>query len=327
MVLSGLIVGELIFLKVRSNIREFCSYWLRSYSLCCLLGFLIFLAFPSSAKLWLFLKSIGIPFRGDPHEMRFISPYFDPNFFGAIAVIPFLLSWHIKKTDSLLWYRWSYLFFAVTIILTWSRSGIATFLFTLSFLILQKLSNKAFFQRKGVLILIGIGVLFFLVLGISAEQAQYFSRRIFGITHDWSALSRLFSFQWGAQLFLKYPFGVGYNYLAIFLEELSSVGSSLLATLICFGAPIFLIICILYVFFCVRECFRFQKIKKVSPILYRWYLSFFVYLQIVVFFTSWFNNILYFQFWLIPMIAIFRYFSLLRDMLADDAGKFHHVDR
>lgn len=318
MVGSGVVVGELLFKKFELRIKEFWRYWIRLYAFSCLLGYIIFFLFPSSTSLWIVLSRFGIFLRGDPHSSRFISLYFDPNYFCAIAVIPFLFSWLIKREEKKGWYQYAYILFALTIVLTWSRSGIATFVMILFFLCFHKIYSAFSFTRKNLSISGLVAIFFLVVLGFSLNQFSYFMHRLIDFTNDVSALARLHTFQLGMDFFCKNPWGIGYNNLAVILDQynkLSSVDSSLLATLICFGGPIFLGFCICYLFFCSREWFRFRAMQKDHPELYQSFLYLFVYLQVVVFFTSWFNNILYLQFWLIPMIAIFNYLSLCRKSL------------
>lgn len=104
-------------------------------------------------------------------------------------------------------------------------------------------------------------------------------------------------------------FGVGYNYLALYMEEynsLSSVDSSPLATLINFGTIPCLGITLVFFIWALKGLRRFAQKEELLSKFFRWFLC---YTIIVLFFSSQFNNILYYQFWLLPVISIFSFLN------------------
>src|SRR5579872_1196726 len=129
MVFSGIVIGNLLFRKYGFSIRDFLKYFESVYLKNLFLGMVIFIFFPSSRSFWLFLSNFGIQFNGDPHIGRFVSTYFDPNYFGAICCIPFLISLHLCKNFSEKKGKWKPFLFFLGALFTWSRSGIATLLF------------------------------------------------------------------------------------------------------------------------------------------------------------------------------------------------------
>jgi O-antigen ligase len=293
-----------------------------------LVGFTFYVAFPDSVRLWELLDSYGIRFNGDPHQRRLLSSYFDPNFYAAIACIGVFTSLLAYHYSCQLRYILISLVIVMSIMLSSSRSGIATLFAVLLFVAFRVckhiLSKGKFSLRFSV-------ILPLLLLGLIALAPIYTEpvgrawQRI--IQPDESAQIRLRSFQTGQDLFSIAPiFGLGYNYLAVYAQELrdglSSVDSSPQATLINFGilGTFLLILCIAWFF--VRLYVRIRKLPEQIKRPYQlvlWYLN--SYVLIIVIFSSQFNNVIYYQFWLFPVIALYSYlwFALSsRDILGAD---------
>lgn len=276
MVGAGVIFGELL-IKQKS-----LDYFLTVFSAVLLLGAILFFVFPKAHLFFALLGEYGIRFEGDPHLKRFISPFFDPNYYGAIACIPFLvaLSANKKILAALI---------ALSILLTFSRSGIAT-------LILCSL----FYLPKLPLILLGASLIAFFF----REECLGFIERFFDLMQDPSAFARLETFQDGLKLFWEHPFfGFGYHYMGpIFAKQWgrNSPDSSLLITLVDFGFIPTLLFAFYGLFWSVKH---FQK--RQDPL----FRPLYFYLIICLFFTSQFNNLLYYPYWLIPMIALFTYLT------------------
>lgn len=273
MIGAGVILGETLLKQ--KNI----DYLLLVFSAVLTLGAVIFFVFPKAHLFFLLLNEYGIHFEGDPHLRRFISPFFDPNYYAAIACIPFLiaLSRGKKVLASLL---------ALSILLTFSRSGIATLILLL-----------VFHLRKIPLIIMGAAVVMFFFW-------EELGMRFLEIGQDPSAYARLETFRDGLNLFWDHAFfGLGYHYMGpIFFEEWGrlSPDSSLLITLVDFGLIPTLAFAFYGVFWSLKH---FQK--KQDPL----FRPLYFYLIICIFFTSQFNNLLYYPYWLIPMTALFTYLT------------------
>ncbi|MES2273173.1 MAG: O-antigen ligase family protein [Chlamydiota bacterium] len=217
--------------------------------------------------------------------------------------------------------------FALGILLTWSRSGIGTFfVFLFGILIVRvlKISHHHFRVRTIILPLL----CFWFLLGVFflfSDSILFFLNRLIYMKSDASALGRLTSFMWGWDLFLEHPIlGVGYNYLALYLQDFSgfsSVDSSILATFITFG----LIVSFLFLFWvAVWSICIFRRIKIIerdhSQISSFFRLIYF-YVIICFVFTCHFNNLLYYQFWFIPVTVIFSYLSCCIQKIEDLKSK------
>lgn len=300
MVMSGVAVGNVLYMRFPD--LESCLKWLiKIFTVILLLGAVIFLFCPDSTRFFLFLKNYGVLFEGDPHQMRFISPFFDPNYYAAIASIPLLLAFHLSKKSY--GYLLLTLLFALSILLTWSRSGIGALLLLIGLLTVKTVFTQLpRIDPKRVFIYFAFGLLLILTLFVYCEECVYFTDRLLHIFDDLSALARLQTFQLGLSYFWQYPFfGVGYNQLSKLLleqEALLSIDSSLLITLINFGT----IPCLLFL-----GCGLFWSIRRYSKKNCPLFSPLYIYLLISILFTCQFNNLLYYPFWLIPIIALFTY--------------------
>lgn len=314
--LTGSVLGVALFETFKLNIRAFYVYFSTIYLVQIFLGFLIYLLFKQSKDLWTFLSLLGIVIRGDPHEGRFVSTYFDPNFFAAIGCIPFLILIRLYVLRPSLKGIIPILVVTGSILLTWSRSGIAT-LFLLSFgAFFISIKSRKIYRIHSVLLKVVcfLPVILILLFYPILEDVNLFICRFANLGTDYSALGRITSFEFGWNIFLNNPlFGTGYNYLCYLMRDgrmLSSVDSSILSTLICFGVTFTFIFMVCFLLWVVHFWKSALFVRKINPELYlfsRWLI---LYLLIVFVFTSQMNNLLYYPFWLLPMTSIFVYLSL-----------------
>jgi hypothetical protein len=286
------------------------------YTVGLIIGYLIYIFFPRSNQLWSFLSAHGIVFHGDPHTNRFISTYFDPNFYSIIAIIPLLLSLLLYKKTTHFIYLLFALFFIISIFLTVSRSGTASLIILLTYLLTSKLLIifKTRKIKKNTISSILIIFIFILILyPLYSQKINTLLGRVANIKYDESAYSRYLSFLFAVDIIKKYSFfGMGYNYLAPYMLSRgmqSSVDSSILAAICNFGILFTLIIFFMVFIFLIN---LYKKIKSLNDT----NLSFFVkilysYLIIVIFFASNLNNILFYFFWILPVTFILFYLSLL----------------
>jgi hypothetical protein len=314
MIFSGILIGNLLFRKYGLSIQYFLKYFESVYFKNLVLGFFIFIFFPQSRSFWLFLSRFGIQFNGDPHIGRFISTYFDPNYFGAICCIPFLISFQLYKHFPEEKGRWKIFLFFIGTLLTWSRSGIATLFCLFLWMGLPRFirllsSQKFSVSSRGIMFFCCLSGGVFGLLFLYSDSVLYFFDRFIHMKSDPSALGRLHSFNWGLNLIFQHPIlGIGYNYLSIYLYDPvfghTSVDSSLILTFITFGIPATFILLILFLCFCVS---LFFKAKRMEAEFCSFFRILIFYSVVCVFFTSNFNNLIYYPFWLSPIIVIFSY--------------------
>jgi O-antigen ligase len=283
MISSAVVVGEV--LAKRYSLESCLRFFMGLFSIIVLIGFGIFFVFPKAHLFFSFLDQYGIHFYGDPHERRFISSFLDPNYYAVIACLGLLITLYLRK-------HFLASIFLMSILLTFSRSGIATCCLLFLF----------FPRRWGLFLVVAIlgGVLFW-------SQTHFFWERLLSFGEDPSALARLETWQLGIQLFWERPlFGIGYHFLApVFEQEMNrlSTDSSFLITLIDFGLIPTLLFLGLGALWTIHSWYRLVKSHR-QFFAYLW-----IYLMICLVFTSQFNNLLYYQYWLIPMIALFTFLT------------------
>ncbi len=307
-VLSAFVIAKAWEWFFASDIRKLFQWLCTLYGFSAVLGFILFFFFSSSEALWLFLQDYRILFRGDPHEGRFVSVYFDPNYYACIVGIPLTLSLALLRQGEKR-YFWIASFFFLSALLTWSRSGIfllctfGVFFFAKAYFPRHLLRPRHLLWSLALLLIL-IGALLY-----SKEEWLFFLSRLFHIQEDISAISRLETFRFGLNLFYESPlFGLGCNFLYLLAKEtfgLSSIDSSLLALLIQFGAiPSFVFA--VYAFFELRKLFY----KTHDSLLNTWLPLFRFYGAGVVFFCSFFNNILLYPFWLLPFLSLLFFIGI-----------------
>lgn len=311
---SAYFAGYICYSIYKSDYKKVLNFILIIYLLCVSIGIIIYIVFPESEFLWIILKRYGIIFNGDPHIHRFVSSYFDPNYYSAISCLPIIISLHLYNVTKKKRYVVFLILLVVTIILSGSRSGIAT-LFLLILGIYEKPIIKSFTKlsvKKEIFKNICVLLIFFILTSpLYINNLLTTIKRIIKIQTDNSALHRLISFEYGLDIFLKHPFtGVGYNFLSLYMTDLkglSSVDSSTLATLINFGLILSFMLLLLYVYTTITTYKKINdnklKLKYIKDI----YKKITLYVVICIVFTSQFNNLLYYQFWLFPIILIYSY--------------------
>ena len=303
MLFSGAVIGNLFYIKFKSSLAEFFKYIETMYLMNFALGLIIFISFSDSTMFWTFLSSFGIRFQGDPHSGRFVSTYFDPNFFAAICCIPLLLSIQLRKV------MWKSALFVLGIFLTWSRSGIGTLIAVIIFLLIWRLTkaNHLTFRRASVIKFGSVLFVLFGILSVYSDSLLWFFSRAIHVQTDNSALHRLYSFREGIDWIVEYPvLGANYNILTL-QEGQTTIDSSVLFTFILFGIPCALLLFAAFFFWSINMVQRVGHLKRTHPQISLYFVPLFVYLCVCVVFTSIFNNLLYYPFWLIPIIAIFSY--------------------
>lgn len=312
MAFSGYMIGKIFFLFYQSDILGFLKNVCSAYMISILIGFVIFIFFPASQHFWSFLESFGVVFHGDPHIHRFVSCYFDPNYFSAIACITFLFSYITAAQTNRIKDKMKCFLFFIAILLSWSRSGIMTLGFLLFFYILDQQMMKGFRIRN-----LFVNSLFFLLLVASifyfSDELVYFLKRSFHFLEEDSALYRFASFKLGWEWLKERPLlGTGYHFISLYTREqigLSALDSSLLNTLINFGFIGSGFLFIAFGIFSYNQWTQFKRVKSRNILLFNVFKWLYIYTLIMLFFTSQFNNCLYYPFWLIPIIGFWTYLN------------------
>lgn len=277
MIGSGIVIGELF----RSE-EQLTAFFLRVFQGVLILGVVIFVTFSKADVFFALLKGYGIRFHGDPHMRRFISPFFDPNYYAAIACIPVVLAWHVRRYGFLV-------LVLASIALTFSRSGITTCGLVLIAMILQQRSRLSRW---------GFALLSFLLIPLGfPKEIDHLARRTLHLVDDPSARARLETFQAALAFFWERPFfGTGYHYLSKNFEEAFgrlSPDSSVLITLIDFGLIPTLVLLFVALWWSVNH-FQRQGL----------FFLFYIYVAICILLTSLLNNLLYYPYWFIPVVAL-----------------------
>lgn len=315
---SGVVAGYILFRHYRDRISKAINFILMIYLSTLIISLFIYIIFPNSVDLWQFLRGFGIIFNGDPHINRLISTYLDPNYYAAIACFPLLICLDLYKTTNKIRYFFLSVLFMLSILLTSSRSGIATMVGVLVIVYRSEIiMGLTKYKYKKSVMYSSVLLFFVFVVSLPAyyNNVANMLTRLFTMGEDASALTRLSSFRFGLSIFLEHPFlGIGYNYLSVYMQEystLSSVDSSLLSTLINFGLLFTFLIMIFFLFWFIKGSVRLKSVKSQYRQLRYLFHSFVLYIILILIFTSQFNNVLYYQFWLFPIVMFGTYLTLL----------------
>ncbi|MFZ4656307.1 MAG: hypothetical protein ACOYNY_04820 [Caldilineaceae bacterium] len=278
-------------------------------------GIIMYIAFPDSVVLWNFLNSYNIVFNGDPHQHRFYSTYLDPNYYAAIACLPIILCSYLYNVTKKIIYICFVAMFIFSVVLSGSRSGGATLVAVL-FIIGMKEILRLFHlrvKRNTLLIFCLLIILSFSFLPLYINNLTRIFERIASISTDPSAYGRLTSFQYGLELLFQFPLlGTGYHYIYEYMKQVgvvASVDSSMLATLINFGLILTITLLLIFLLWTINflknvSALKFHDFKYLC-------INYFLYLVLVICFTSQFNNLLYYEFWLFPMFSIGVYLEIV----------------
>lgn len=320
-IVIGVLVGHHIYDLYKDKINIFMNDYLNLYLIISLLSIAILIFFPHAYDFYKFLENFGINFYADPQVNRLISVYLDPNLFAMIVSLPLFFT----LTDLFNRFRIKMLcllvFFSICLFLTFSRSGIVSFLLLVFIYVLLYFIKSIFYTKRvkinslymvallsivGLIMLPGFVFLFF---------DQIFARLSNPIIEDGSGLLRLESLLLGINSIMENPlFGVGYNYGYIVSEGRTLVSehsgvqsgfdSSILTIIVNFG-----LIPSIFLFFFIIKAIKSLNTNNQDILLY--WIPLKIYLFVVVIFYSQLNNILFFQFWLIPIIALCTYMYLI----------------
>jgi hypothetical protein len=305
---SGALIAIYILFRIcydlfDGSIEKFFSYLCKAYTLSLLLGFVLYIFFPVSEKLWMWLEDNHVGFYGDPHIGRFVSVYFDPNYYACISVFIFLLTSYLYGVTQKKRYFFLSVAFVLSCFLTWSRSGIALLLAILAYQGYGAFTRSVF-SRKRIYISLCFCLAGAAYLIIYQEETKVFLDRIVYFLEDESAAYRFDTFQFGLDLLEQYPlFGIGVNFLhqyTVLALGLNSLDSSLLALLVQIGIVPFVF---LFGYACYKafSFFSYNQVWKTKEKKMPHFLGLFGWYGLcVLLFASQFNNLLFYPFWLLP---------------------------
>jgi len=311
--LSAIAAGLSLFLVYGFRADLISLQTIRLYAFCSILALLLFIAFPESTVLWAALGDVGIDFEGDPHIGRLVSLYFDPNYFGTIIVFPLLLI-SIPKTSKIFLFSCAVLFI-VCLALTASRSGISTFLLLIGYITLifcakvaiKKNINRTLFFQALAAIGFMTAVAFF-----NIDYIDSVLDRFTDVSTDESAGARIDSFKIGNTLIEQEPFfGYGYNYGLEAGKRYRSlpIDSSIQVIIVNFGFFGFftLLLCFLIWTFRMNGYLRTPSLPPAIKNL--WRISYLYFLCCLLWAGN-FNQLVFYPFWLIPVVAMFSYLEI-----------------
>ena len=318
LVISGIIFGIVLHRRYAGNptCLENTLLLIFVLSLIPAYAFLLFIA--DSRELWQLLSNHSIEFSGDPHQGRLFGLYFDPNYYAALLVFPLLIA--LIRYLRVGGYCNIFLFciFFASIFFTGSRSGIAIFVISFLMLLSALLVNKGVWRnysvgnvggRVSLIIFAGILSIWAIIL-ISPDMLSDTYSRLIGESDIRSTENRINSFIVGYEKASEsFLLGHGYNFVVSDLQKIkgnSAVDSSIQMAIIAWGYPIVTLgLCYFLVKF-----LNILLSTKGRPILE--YITW-IYMLVIIFFGSLFNNILFYPFWLFLVVSILSYFCLDRN--------------
>ena len=305
MILSGYMYAFLFYKVVDKNLIKFMRIIVSIYFVNIIFGYVILALFPDSVELWMTLNMLGIGFQGDPHQSRFISTYLDPNFFAVIICMPIICTSVLIDVDKRMKKVYYFLFvsFFITGIYSFSRSGIAILFMTLFILYRYKIKDFLFKHRLDynlIYALLGGFLICILFVGTQPDLFERYSDRFTNISDDNSALNRKKSLDIAIDVINEDPLtGIGYNYFRHLMATnpfLAVAPDSSLALMVCcFGV---ILSCAISIYVLIHLYIKYNKTNNVIS------KNYILYILLCIFFSSWFNELLDYQYWLIPVLTI-----------------------
>lgn len=316
MILSGFAAGVALHWIFRDDITRLTKAYVITYGAAALFSFVLLVIYPDSTVLWLKLEQMGINFTGDPHQFRLVSTYLDPNFFGTIIVLPILMATLLIQRSS---YFAVFLVMVIALLFSFSRSGISLALLAFACVFgLRILSMVTQYQSKH------IGVrpahVYFLLLSpflvlaliyVFDSQVERVVERFTTTRDDSSALSRLRAFDTGMELIAQHPLlGHGYNFAIRYLfKDGTKVDSSLQMVIMSYG---FIGTLVTLVAGGLWAWVISGKLRQLpSPLPYLLFRKLLIYTALTLLWAGHFNQIVFYPFWLLPVLALFFYFDQL----------------
>ncbi|ADQ05795.1 conserved hypothetical protein [Caldicellulosiruptor hydrothermalis 108] len=305
-----------LFLNFKRNISKIEWFYTQIGLLLCIIGWIIYFIEPDTERLNKFFEQQGIYLNLDPHKFRLIGNIFDPNFFGnilvmfiSITMISFL-SESLQDKKSLIQKVILLIFFNVTLLKTVSRSSILG-LFLVVFFNTALIGSWSFAKKKieifKKLILVDSILLFTTLLD---KDFYKIFERIKSIPVDNSAHARIQSWNSALDYIEKTPIklliGDGYGFLNIkYGLQFIGFDSSFLNLILYCGllGTVFFLVWLFKKIYKVYQNIRYEEldVKLHFVNLFSLLLTYFV--------ISWFNNLLFYQFWLVLFLPYYYFLT------------------
>ena len=306
-IVGGAIFGRALWVVYGSNVSRLSRGIVIVYTVLAVVSFGLFAIFPDTSQLWRVMQESGVDYQGDPHNGRLISPYFDPNFYSCIVVLPILFAWVATRTWRPAWLCMAIMM--VSLLMTVSRSGIALLFAVVLLLLVRNIGavTRARFSY-GFLLSIFIGVGGVLIGGfVFSSFVDRAVSRFDGVQQDGSALARVRSFEIGNAMIIEEPvLGFGYNYVIDPARKIrgGKVGldSSIQVFVASFGIP-----AAVWLFVMVALWLR-QIRKRLAGEAFLLCGILLMYCAFTVLVAGNFNQILFYPFWIIPVTGLITYF-------------------
>lgn len=305
-----------LFFNLQKNISKIELFYARIGLLLCLIGWVIYFIQPDTEKLNKFFEQKGIYLNLDPHKFRLIGNIFDPNFFGnilvtfiSITMISFLRQ-SLQDKKSFIQRVILLIFFNVTLLKTMSRSSILG-LFLVVVFNTALIGSWSFARKKTEIfkkLILVDSILLFTTL-LDRDFYKIFER-IKNIPIDNSAQARVQSWinakHYIGMSLIKLLIGDGYGFLNI-KYDLQFIGfDSSFLNLILYCGLLGTVFFLLWLF---REIYRVYQNIKNEELDIRLHFANFCSLLLTYFIISWFNNLLFYQFWLVLFLPYYYFIT------------------
>lgn len=305
-----------LFFNLRKSISKIESFYDWIGLLLCLIGWVIYFIQPDTEKLNKFFEQKGIYLNLDPHKFRLIGNIFDPNFFGNILVIFIsitmisFLRQSLQDKKSFIQKVILLIFFNVTLLKTVSRSSILG-LFLLVFFNTALIGSWSFAKKKIEIFkkLILVDSILLLITLLDRDFYKIFER-IRSIPADNSAHARVQSWNSALDYIKKTPLkiliGDGYGFLNIrYGLQFIGFDSSFLNLILYCGLPG----TVFFLMWLFREMYKVYQNIKNEELNIRLHFANFCSLLLTYFIISWFNNLLFYQFWLVLFLPYYYFIT------------------
>lgn len=305
-----------LFFNLRKSISKIELFYDWIGLLLCLIGWVIYFIQPDTEKLNKFFEQKGIYLNLDPHKFRLIGNIFDPNFFGNILVIFIsitmisFLRQSLQDKKSFIQKVILLIFFNVTLLKTISRSSILG-LFLLVFFNTALIGSWSFAKKKIEIFkkLILVDSILLLTTLLDRDFYKIFER-IRSIPADNSAHARVQSWNSALDYIEKTPLkiliGDGYGFLNIkYGLQFIGFDSSFLNLILYCG----LIGTVFFLLWLFREMYNVYQNIKNEDLDIRLHFANFCSLLLTYFIISWFNNLLFYQFWLVLFLPYYYFIT------------------
>lgn len=305
-----------LFFNLRKSISKIESFYDWIGLLLCLIGWVIYFIQPDTEKLNKFFEQKGIYLNLDPHKFRLIGNIFDPNFFGNILVIFIsitmisFLRQSLQDKKSFIQKVILLIFFNVTLLKTVSRSSILG-LFLLVFFNTALIGSWSFAKKKIEIFkkLILVDSILLLITLLDRDFYKIFER-IRSIPADNSAHARVQSWNSALDYIEKTPLkiliGDGYGFLNIkYGLQFIGFDSSFLNLILYCGLPG----TVFFLLWLFREMYKVYQNIKNEELNIRLQFANFCSLLLTYFIISWFNNLLFYQFWLVLFLPYYYFIT------------------